>query len=228
MSSALYKNEDHDKNDFADLETFDKSMISYEFFYDDDPDINYDDIFQMSFNSGQKQHYPQTSDAKQQQLSQKNDTIIQTYDPAPPSDKGQTIPQNKPQKTVNLNFQHGNESTMFIIPNNSSPKANEEDSSLRVYHKTQRRKINLTPQAQYLKNHYYLVFTKRKRFPKKLVKKIHRVIEGPLQIGPFTRTMTRFNDLYFEENAKNYDIILQYLVLHKEEIIKQVPELKDL
>lgn len=40
--------------------------------------------------------------------------------------------------------------------------------------------------------------------------------------------MTRFNDLYFEENAGNYDIILQYLVMHKKEIIKQVPELKDL
>lgn len=177
MSSASYKNEDHDKNDFDDLATFDESMIPYEFFYDDDPDINYDDIFQIPINSEQKQHYLPTFDAKPQQLSQKNSTINQTYDPGPPSDEGQIIQKNKPKKSVNLNFQHGNESTMFIIPNNSSvPIADGEDSSLRVSHKTQRRKINLTPQAQYLKNHYYLVFTKRKKFPKKLVKKIHRVI----------------------------------------------------
>ena len=101
-------------------------------------------------------------------------------------------------------------------------------NSFRVSRKTQRRKINLLPRAQYLKNHYYLIFTKKKKFPKTLVKKIHRIIEGPLNIGSFTRQMTRFNDLYFEANAQNCDKILQYLVTHKEEIIAKIPELKDI
>ena len=91
--------------------------------------------------------------------------------------------------------------------------------------KSRKRKLKLSQKAQYLKNNYYLVFTKKKKFPKTIIKKIHNIIKDPLNLKPMTREVVRFNDKYFEEYSNESFNIIQYLVLHREEILDSIPEL---
>lgn len=203
MSSDEFSFDDYDKSNF-----YEESQFAFECLFEDDfPETCNDEISvdtrEKLFDTGQKNF---NNNQKLFDTGQTN-ICVQNY-----------------CNQQNLNLKHGKEFSMF--KNNSFEL--DEDFSSRVFPKTQRRKINLNSQAQYLKNHYYLIFTNKKKFSKTIVKKIHNIIEGPLNIGPFTRKMTRFNDLYFEENAQNCDKILQYLVMHKEEIISKIPELKNL
>ncbi|KAK8896974.1 hypothetical protein M9Y10_014904 [Tritrichomonas musculus] len=124
-----------------------------------------------------------------------------------------------------LNNKHCTKYVMLEKP--SLQRADNSYYSSGAVLKSPKRRITLSPQARYLKNNFYLIFTNRKKFPKTLVKKIHQIIEKPLKLKPFSRRISRFHDLYFVENANDGEKIIHYLVNHKFQIIEQIPELKE-
>ena len=89
----------------------------------------------------------------------------------------------------------------------------------------QKRKLLLSPRAQAFKTDYYLIFTKKKKFPKAFLRQIHNMIQKPLNLDPITRDIIRFNDIYFERFEKDSFKIIQYIVVHKDEILSFIPEL---
>lgn len=131
-------------------------------------------------------------------------------------------------KTSSLNNQHYTKYVVLEEINNSIiTRAVASNYSSGASLKAPKRRINLSPKARYLKDNYYLIFTNKKKFPKTLVKKIHEIIQKPLNLKPFSRSITRFHDLYFVENANDAEKILTYLVNNKIQIIEQIPELKE-
>lgn len=120
------------------------------------------------------------------------------------------------------------DATLENIKNSKNDKSAYPSNSLSgATFKAHKRKVKLSPKARYLKNHFYLIFTNRKKFPKDLVKKIHEFIEKPLHLKHFSRNMIRSHDLYFKENAENCEKILKYLVENKQKIITQFPEINN-
>ena len=107
-----------------------------------------------------------------------------------------------------------------LKPANNSMKVNIIENK-----KYRKRKLILSQKAQNFKNDYFLIFTNRKKFPKTILRQIHSIIQGPLNLKPMSREIVRFNDKYFEEYSDNAFKIIQYLVLHKKEIIASIPEL---
>lgn len=93
--------------------------------------------------------------------------------------------------------------------------------------KYSKKKIDLSQKEQNFKNDYFLIFTNRKKFPKTIIKQIHSIIQGPLKLKPMTRDIVRCNDKYFIEYSNDAFKIIQYLVLHKNEIIESIPDLKN-
>lgn len=91
--------------------------------------------------------------------------------------------------------------------------------------KFRKRKLNLSFQAQRFQNYYYLIFTNKKKFPKEFILQIHKIIQGPLNLKPIVRDIARWKDKYFEEYAKDSDKIIEYLVVNKYTILKQIPNL---
>ena len=115
-----------------------------------------------------------------------------------------------------------------ILSDNSNKSTiiqEQKNQSFEVERSAKREKIVLSSKEKLFKENYYQVFTKKKKFPKPLVKKIHKIIEGPLNLKPFTRSISRCNDKYFIENAYRSEDIIQYLCSHKLEIIALIPEL---
>lgn len=91
--------------------------------------------------------------------------------------------------------------------------------------KFRKRKLKLSNQAQKFQNYYYLIFTNKKKFPKKFIQKIHSIIQEPLNLKPMDRDIVRWKDKYFEEYAKDSEKIIEYLILNKQKILMQIPEL---
>lgn len=91
--------------------------------------------------------------------------------------------------------------------------------------KFHKRKLNLSNQAQRFQNYYYLIFTNKKKFPKEFILQIHKIIQSPLNLKPIARDIARWKDKYFEEYAKDSDKIIEYLVVNKHTILKQIPNL---
>lgn len=129
--------------------------------------------------------------------------------------------------THNSSFQQYTNRALFdnsnLLVNNSTT-----DLSFRAEHRAHKRKVNLSENEQQFKDNFYSTFTKKKKFPKPLVKKIHKLIEGPLNLSPFTRSYTRFNDLYFKAFSAFSDKIINYLYSNKQQIINSIPELNNL
>lgn len=113
--------------------------------------------------------------------------------------------------------------SMFYNANNKDMYEKENISSRNK--KYTKGKIHLSNNAKSFKSNYYLVFTKKKKFPKLIIRKIHKLIQEPLNLKPMARDVSRFNDKYFQEYAENGFCIIQYLVTHKKEIIDSIPEL---
>lgn len=113
--------------------------------------------------------------------------------------------------------------SLFYKPNNKDLYEKENFSNrIKKYTKG---KIHLSNNAQSFKSDYYLVFTKKKKFPKPIIRKIHKLIQEPLNLKPMARDISRFNDKYFQEYAEKSFYIIQYLVTHKKEIMDSIPEL---
>ena len=114
------------------------------------------------------------------------------------------------------------QNTQNIINKNIRKNSSRDSSKKKI-----KRKIELSNKAQYLKNNYYLIFTKKKKFPKTIIKKIHEIMMVHLDLKPMTREIYRFNDKYFEEFANDSEKIIQYLVCHKKLVVASIPELLD-
>ena len=112
--------------------------------------------------------------------------------------------------------------TNNLINKNMRMNSSRDNSKKKI-----KRKLELSNKAQYLKNNYYLIFTKKKKFPKTIIKKIHEIMMVHLNLKPITREISRFNDKYFEEFANESEKIIQYLVCNKRMIIGSIPELLD-
>lgn len=116
-----------------------------------------------------------------------------------------------------------------INSNNIEGKNKHENNNKEKEHcknKTfQKRKLVLSQQAQAFKTDYYLIFTKKKKFPKAFLRQIHNIIQNPLKLDPISRDIIRFNDIYFEKFEKDSHKIIEYLVVHKDEILSSIPEL---
>lgn len=118
-----------------------------------------------------------------------------------------------------------NNNTLSDNSDKSTTIQEQKNQSFEVERSTKRGKMALSSTAHLFKENYYHIFTKKKKFPKPFVKKIHKLIEGPLNLKPFTRSISRCNDKYFIENAYRSEDIIQYLCSHKLEIIALIPEL---
>lgn len=124
-----------------------------------------------------------------------------------------------PSSPLNMN-EIANEYLLF----DQTKYKNESIKKRSAYTKS---KLHLSKQAQNFKNCYYLVFTnKKKKFPKRFIKKIHELIQRPLRLSPIKRDVIRFIDKYFEKNVNESYKIIQYLLIHKDEILNLIPDLK--
>ncbi|KAK8876561.1 hypothetical protein M9Y10_006778 [Tritrichomonas musculus] len=89
-------------------------------------------------------------------------------------------------------------------------------------------KVDLSPNELSFKLFFYQIFTKRTKFPKKLVTKIHNKICSSLNLPKMSREETRSIDKYFKNYSRESNRILIYLHQHKEDILRLVPELLSL
>ena len=77
-------------------------------------------------------------------------------------------------------------------------------------------------------NEFYKIFIqKKKKFPKKLVKKIHNKICTVLNMNKMRREYERRIDLYFQVYSPYAYTILTYLYQHKVELLEEIPELQN-
>ena len=91
------------------------------------------------------------------------------------------------------------------------------------YHK---RKSTLSKQAQIFREAFFLIFTKKKKFPKTIIWEIHKLIQEPLNLKNINRDIIRDNDKYFENFVNESTNIIHYLQNNKEQIRSLVPQLK--
>ena len=146
------------------------------------------------------------------------------------------IQNNSPFPTSHENNEEKNR-TDIILPSDNKDSNNQMNHDLehningknephkkpKHYHK---RKSILSDQAQNFKDAYYLVFTKKKKFPKPIIWEIHKLIQEPLHLMKINRDIIRDNDKYFETFSYNLTSIIQYLQIHKDHIISSIPQLK--
>lgn len=111
------------------------------------------------------------------------------------------------------------------VPQNQKISFNIPETFLFYRRKFRKRKLNLSNQAQKFQNYYYLIFTNKKKFPKEFIQKIHKIIQEPLNLKPMVRDVVRRKDKYFEEYVNDSKKIIEYLVLNKQKILMQIPEL---
>lgn len=113
---------------------------------------------------------------------------------------------------------------------NSVPCSTRTENSRKVsqspqlsFHKRKRkRKIELSDIEESFKNEYYKFFTNKKKFSKKFVIAIHKIIMVPLSLPAIKRDQTRQIDLYFQDFAYAKDKIFDYIKEHKEELSLKV------
>ena len=89
-------------------------------------------------------------------------------------------------------------------------------------------KVDLSPKELSFKLFFYQIFTKKAKFPKKLVTKIHNTICSSLNLPKMSREETRSIDKYFKNYSSESNQILIYLHQHKEDILRLIPELLSL
>lgn len=94
--------------------------------------------------------------------------------------------------------------------------------------KYSKKKVDLSRNANKFKLLFYQIFTTKKRFPKELVRKIHNIISDFCHLQKMTREEFRSIDLYFRNYSKYSEYILNFLQLHRKEIMRLVPELLNL
>ena len=108
-------------------------------------------------------------------------------------------------------------------------QTNEHQSSPCSRSRSQKRKVELDAKASLFKDGFYKIFNKkRKKFPKNLVKKIHNRICEPLNLIKMPRKFQRSIDLYFQAFSQHSNQILCFLQQHKEELMEEFPELREL
>ena len=84
--------------------------------------------------------------------------------------------------------------------------------------KKTKRKINLSESAETFKNKYYSIFTRKKKFSKKIVKQIHEFMRFNLGLPKMTREEVRCSDIYFQ-NYEPFKIkILTFLIRNQRKI----------
>lgn len=94
--------------------------------------------------------------------------------------------------------------------------------------KSRKRKVELNDDADAFKDGFYKIFIqKKKKFPKKLVKKIHNKICTVLNMNKMRREYERRIDLYFQVYSPYAYTILTYLYQHKDELLEEIPELQN-
>lgn len=196
--------------DDPDTGQMDKFPLDDEMGFNDELDI--DEFLEPQFEftlTQTKSNITQNSDSNSNSCVQSNETH-------------QTLQLTPFETTSNLSSQHC--ITHALFDNNSNPDYidNITFGPTLVGHK---RKLKLSTLASVFKSDFYSIFTNKKKFPKTFVKKIHQLIERPLNLEPFTREITRFNDLYFITFAPRYSEIIPYLYANKQYILQKIPEL---
>lgn len=180
----------------------------------DDPYFleNYSDDPQKLIDTGQKDGMP-------------NNVLQETLSPE------EKIQANVSDPNANMSSQHCMKSTVFENQRSEKLSQNEipfsKDKSLKTV-RSSRVSIILSQKAQYFKDNFHLVFKDKGKLSKEYVNEIHKIIEKPLGLKPFSRDMRRSINKYFAEFENESEKIISYLVHHKKEIIGESPDLKNI
>lgn len=131
--------------------------------------------------------------------------------------------QNTQQAEVDTNVQN-----LQIENSQLATNLKEKNSKPLVRKRAVKRKLEFSHQAKMFRKHFYHLFTSRKRISKKLVMKIHDEIRSPLQLPKMGREAQRNIGLYFIEFSQYSNQILIYLQNHNEDILRKIPEMRNL
>lgn len=114
-----------------------------------------------------------------------------------------------------------------IIENNTNANLSFTESTNESTAKVTKRKIKLSKKAKLFKNAFYQIFTTKKRFPKKLVQKIHEFVSKFIPINKISRDQIRCIDLYFKEFACFSELIISFIQNNRLKILESIPELSE-
>lgn len=126
------------------------------------------------------------------------------------SDQNIMMP-NAPYATINTAIDVISDTSIFIpcitrIDNNED----NQPSQISFHKRKRKRKVDLNEKQQIFQKEYYKFFTSKKKFSKKYVIELHKLMKDELNLRPMSREETRQIGLYFQNFASEKSRIFEF------------------